>query len=105
VAAVADHDPFESDYFLNSHPPPLERLARLKLIAQYFKAGRAAAVFLQSPDLNRRPPPTLPNPVAGEALTPPPPAPAPSEADGSLQPESNIGGAFYSDQNRRLTLY
>jgi Zn-dependent protease with chaperone function len=86
VAAVADHDPFESDYFLNSHPPPLERLARLKLIAQYFKAGRAAAVFLQSPDLNRRPPPPLPNPVAGEALTPPPPAPAPSEPDGSLQP-------------------
>jgi Zn-dependent protease with chaperone function len=86
IAAVADHDPFEADYFLNSHPPPLERLARLKLIAQYFKAGRAAEVFLQTPDLNRRPPPALSNLDDGEALTPPPPAPAPSKSPDSLQP-------------------
>ena len=50
LAAVVN-DPFERTYFLDSHPAPLERLARLKKIAQYFKAGRAAEVFLQSPDL------------------------------------------------------
>jgi hypothetical protein len=32
-------------------------MARMKKIAGYFKAGRAAEVFLQSPDLDRRPPP------------------------------------------------
>jgi Zn-dependent protease with chaperone function len=51
------HDPFERTYFLDSHPTPLERLARLKKIACYFKAGRAAEVFLQSPTLDRKPPP------------------------------------------------
>jgi Zn-dependent protease with chaperone function len=86
VAAVEDHDPFAADYFLDSHPPPLERLARLKLIAQYFRAGRAAEVFLQSPDLNRRPPPRLSKSDDGEALTPAPPAPAPPESPDSLQP-------------------
>jgi Zn-dependent protease with chaperone function len=57
LAAVA-YDPFERTYFLDSHPAPLERLARLKKIARYFKAGRAAEVFLQSPTLDRRPPPS-----------------------------------------------
>ncbi len=57
LAAVKYHDPFARNYFLNNHPPPLERLARLKRIAKYFKAGRAAEVFLQSPDLNRKAPP------------------------------------------------
>ncbi len=51
------HDPFEGTYFLALHPAPLERLARLKKAAAYFKAGKAAAVFLQIPDLNRQPPP------------------------------------------------
>lgn len=50
-------DPFERTYFLDSHPAPMERLARLKKIAAYFKAGRAAEVFLQSPKLDRKPPP------------------------------------------------
>ena len=57
MAAVVHHDPFEDNYFLNSHPPPMERLARLKLVGQYFKAGRAAEVFLQTADLDRKPPP------------------------------------------------
>jgi Zn-dependent protease with chaperone function len=57
VAAVDDKDPFLTTYFLDSHPAPLERLARLKLVAPYFKAGRAAEVFLQTADLNRQPPP------------------------------------------------
>jgi Zn-dependent protease with chaperone function len=56
LAAVA-FDPFERTYFLDSHPAPMERLARLKKIARYFKAGRAAEVFLQSPALDRKPPP------------------------------------------------
>ncbi|MFP3868050.1 MAG: M48 family metalloprotease [Desulfobacteraceae bacterium] len=50
--AVRGHDPFERTYFLDSHPAPLERMARLKKIAQYFKAGRAAEVFLHSSDLD-----------------------------------------------------
>lgn len=50
-------DPFERTYFLDHHPAPLERLARLKKVASYFTSGRAAEVFLQSPDLNRRPGP------------------------------------------------
>lgn len=45
------HDPFENTEFLHNHPAPLERLARLKIAAKCFKAGRAADVFLQSPDL------------------------------------------------------
>ncbi len=56
LGAVA-RDPFERTYFLDSHPAPMERLARLKKIACYFKAGRAAEVFLQSPSLNRNPSP------------------------------------------------
>ncbi|MBM4285032.1 MAG: hypothetical protein FJ128_07265 [Deltaproteobacteria bacterium] len=55
--AAMKHDPFESTYFLDTHPPPLERLARLRRVARYIKAGRAAEVFLQSADLDRRPPP------------------------------------------------
>lgn len=50
-------DPFERTYFLDYHPAPLERLARLKKVAAYFKTGKAAEVFLQSADLERRPPP------------------------------------------------
>jgi hypothetical protein len=57
LAAVKDHDPFESNYFLDSHPAPLERLAALKKVARYFQAGRAAEVFLQAKDLNRQPAP------------------------------------------------
>jgi hypothetical protein len=52
------HDPFEQTYFLDSHPAPLERLARLQKVAGYFKAGRAAEVFLQSPNRKSQPPPT-----------------------------------------------
>ncbi len=50
------HDPFERTEFLDSHPVPLERLARLKVAAKYFKTGRAAEVFLQSPKLARHAP-------------------------------------------------
>jgi Zn-dependent protease with chaperone function len=57
VAAVDEKDPFMTTYFLDSHPAPLERLVRIKMMGRYFKAGRAAEVFLQTADLNRRPPP------------------------------------------------
>jgi Zn-dependent protease with chaperone function len=69
MAGVNYHDPFQRTYFLDDHPPPLERLARLQLVAQYFKAGRAADVFLQTADLNRRPPPQMIEPTAGKAPT------------------------------------
>lgn len=55
IAAVDEKDPFLTTYFLDSHPAPLERLARLKKIARYFQAGRGAEVFLQSPDLDQKP--------------------------------------------------
>ncbi|HEY9073055.1 MAG TPA: M48 family metalloprotease, partial [Desulfobaccales bacterium] len=35
LAAVVDHDPFESTYFLDSHPAPLERLATIRKVARY----------------------------------------------------------------------
>ena len=57
MAAVVDHDPFESTYFLDSHPAALERLATLRKVARYFQAGRAAEVFLQAQGLNRQPAP------------------------------------------------
>ncbi len=57
LASVDEKDPFLSTYFLDSHPAPLERQTRLKRVAKYFKAGRAAEVFLQTADLDRRPPP------------------------------------------------
>ncbi len=57
LAAVKNHDPFESNYFLDSHPAPLERLAALKKVNRYFQAGRAAEVFLQAKALNRQPAP------------------------------------------------
>jgi Zn-dependent protease with chaperone function len=82
VAAVDEKDPFLTTYFLASHPAPMERLARLKLVDQYFKAGRAAEVFLQTADLNRRPPPPMPD-ALGARLPPLPPAP-PGEG-GSLR--------------------
>ncbi len=50
------HDPFERTYFLDSHPTPLERLARLRKVADYFKNGRAAEVFLQAPTLKDKQP-------------------------------------------------
>lgn len=51
------HDPFETTEFLDFHPAPLERLARLRRTAKYFKAGQAAEVFLQARNLDRQPPP------------------------------------------------
>jgi Zn-dependent protease with chaperone function len=57
LAAVHEKDPFQTTYFLDSHPASLERLARLKKIARYFQAGRAAEVFLQTAELDRQPPP------------------------------------------------
>ncbi|MBM4293613.1 MAG: hypothetical protein FJ126_01750 [Deltaproteobacteria bacterium] len=57
VAGVVEKDPFTTTYYLSAHPASLERLARLKRINRYFKAGRAAEVFLQTPDLDRQPPP------------------------------------------------
>ena len=89
VAAVDEKDPFLTTYFLASHPAPMERLARLKLVAQYFKAGRAAEVFLQTADLNRRPPPPMPDaPGALSSLPPPAPPkpPAPPGGGGSPLP-------------------
>lgn len=81
VAAVDNKDPFLTTYFLDSHPAPLERLARLKLVAQYFEAGRAGDVFLQIADLNRQPPPTLPDLNQNRRLSKKPaskPVPVPS---------------------------
>jgi Zn-dependent protease with chaperone function len=91
MAAVVSHDPFEDNYFLASHPAAMERLVRLKLVSQYFKAGRAAEVFLQTADLNRRPPPLPDAPGALSSLPPPappkPPAPpAPTGGGGSPRP-------------------
>jgi Zn-dependent protease with chaperone function len=74
VAGVDEKDPFLTTYFLASHPAPMERLARLKLVAQYFKAGRAAEVFLQTADLNRRPPPPMPEAFGVSSPSRPPPA-------------------------------
>jgi hypothetical protein len=85
MGAVVQHDPFEDTYFLASHPAPMERLARLKLVGQYFRAGRAAEVFLQTADLNRLPPPAIPDtPGALSSLPPPAPPkpPAPSTPPG-----------------------
>lgn len=84
MAAVSYHDPFQKTYFLDEHPPPLERLTRLKLVAQYFKAGRAAEVFLQSVDLNRRPPPQVSDSVMEVAPSPRPSASKPVINVGSL---------------------
>jgi Zn-dependent protease with chaperone function len=87
MAAVVQHDPFEANYFTDSHPPPLERLARLKLVSQYFKAGRAAEVFLQTADLNRRPPPPISDALSALSLPKPPPAPPTQpRGDGSPPP-------------------
>jgi len=48
LAAAQRHDPFEANYWLDSHPPPLERLAALRKVARCFESGRAAEVFLQA---------------------------------------------------------
>ncbi len=57
LAAVKNHDPFESNYFLDTHPAPLERLTALKKVNRYFQSGRAAEIFLQAKALNRQPAP------------------------------------------------
>lgn len=57
IAAVVDKDPFYRSYFLDSHPASLERMASMKKIGRYFKAGRAADIFLQSANLDRQPAP------------------------------------------------
>jgi Zn-dependent protease with chaperone function len=88
MAAVNYHDPFQSTYFLDDHPPPLERLTRLQLVAQYFKAGRAADVFLQTADLNRRPPPQVIGDIGGKASVPTPPASTLAMEEGSSAPLS-----------------
>ena len=77
VAAVDEKDPFLTTYFLASHPAPTERLVRLKLVSQYFRAGRAAEVFLQTADLNRRPPPSMPAAPGARSSLPPPAPPKP----------------------------
>jgi Zn-dependent protease with chaperone function len=102
MGAVVQHDPFEDSYFLASHPAPMERLARLKLVGQYFKAGRAAEVFLQTADLNRLPPPAMPDaPGVLSSLPPPappkPPAPStPSGGSGAPRP----GGSSHRERDR-----
>jgi len=55
--AAVGHDIFEQTEYLASHPPALERLARLRRAAKYFQAGQPAEVLLQAHDLDRRPPP------------------------------------------------
>jgi Zn-dependent protease with chaperone function len=92
MAAVNYHDPFQRTYFLDDHPPPLERLARLQLVAQYFEAGRAAEVFLQTADLNRMPPPQLARPMGDK---PSPPTPTDS------RPEQIFPGAAGSSHRDR----
>jgi predicted Zn-dependent protease len=57
LAAAVEKDPFYQASFLDSHPASLERMARMKKIARYFQAGRAAEVFLQSANLDRQPAP------------------------------------------------
>jgi hypothetical protein len=93
LAGVVDHDSFEANYFLNGHPSSLERMARLKLIAQYFMAGRAAEVFLQSADLNRRPPPQVSDPINSDAPSPTSPAVTPTL-------EEDLGAVGSSHRNR-----
>ena len=106
VAGVDEKDPFLTTYFLASHPAAMERLARLKLVAQYFKAGRAAEVFLQTADLNRRPPPPMPEAPGALSLSPSPPAPpgggGSPRPGGSIRRErdghpSPAGAAVYPD--------
>jgi Zn-dependent protease with chaperone function len=87
IAGVDEKDPFLTTYFLASHPAPMERLARLKLVTQYFKAGRAAEVFLQTADLNRRPPPPMPDALG--ASSPLPPRPVLSGQGGSPRPRGS----------------
>ncbi|RJR42366.1 MAG: hypothetical protein C4567_07400 [Deltaproteobacteria bacterium] len=66
LAVVAEKDPFYRGGFLDSHPASLERMARMKRVTRYFQAGQAAQVFLQSPDLNRRPAPDMRKHASGE---------------------------------------
>ena len=46
LAAAVDRNLFADTYFLDSHPAAPERLARLKQIAQLYKAGKAAQVLV-----------------------------------------------------------
>jgi Zn-dependent protease with chaperone function len=89
MAGAVNHDPFEDNYFLNSHPSTLERLARLKLIAHYFEAGRAADVFLQTADLTRRPPPQISDTISAGTRAPAPPASTPDTEENSFAPVSS----------------
>ena len=86
VAAVDEKDPFLTTYFLASHPAATERLVRLKLVSQYFKAGQAAEVFLQTADLNRHPPPAIAEARGALSSLPPPAPPAPPKGSGSPPP-------------------
>jgi len=107
VGTVVEKDPFLTTYFLNSHPAPLERLARLKLTAQYFKAGRAAEIFLQTADLNRRPPPQMPETIGSRS---PPPLPSSKREPTPLPVSSSYrerdghpraaGSAVYPDRSQ-----
>lgn len=47
LAAAVDRNVFESTYFLDAHPAGPERLARLKKIAELYKAGQAAQVLVE----------------------------------------------------------
>jgi Zn-dependent protease with chaperone function len=46
LAAAVDRNVFADTYFLDAHPAAPERLARLKQIAQLYKAGQAAQVLV-----------------------------------------------------------
>jgi hypothetical protein len=85
IAAVNYNDPFQRTYFLDDHPPPLERLTCLKLVSQYFKAGRAADVFLQTADLTRRPPPQITDATGAGTRSPARPALTPAADENSLE--------------------
>ena len=71
VAAVDEKDPFLTTYFLLSDPAPLERMARLKLVAQYYKAGRGSRdLFPQTAGLES-PAPALKGPTPLEIASVP----------------------------------
>jgi hypothetical protein len=92
IAAVNYNDPFQRTYFLDDHPPPLERLTCLKLVSQYFKAGRAADVFLQTADLTRRPPPQITDTTGAGTRSPARPDSTPAPEENSLESFSSNHG-------------
>ncbi len=103
VAGVDEKDPFLTTHFLASHPAPLERLARLRLVTQYFKANRAADVFLQTADLTRNPPPLKPEAPgvrSAPAAAPEGGRPPGARGSGQREPDSHprpAGTAVYPD--------